>query len=82
MVLVVLIGIDDDAQMPDARIVEGIELKFNARIGDLDVRGRRRRAATEALALGRGGIDQPQISVPAVMKVRVGESSLCCWNVG
>ena len=42
--------------MPDARIVEGIELKFNALVGDLDERGRRRWAATEALALGRGGI--------------------------
>ncbi len=42
--------------MLDARIVEGIELKFNALVGDLDELGRHRWAATEALALGRGGI--------------------------
>ncbi|MEY4179968.1 MAG: hypothetical protein RLY70_3542, partial [Planctomycetota bacterium] len=42
--------------MPDARIIEGIELKFNALDGDLDERGRRRWAATEAMALGRGGM--------------------------
>ena len=42
--------------MPDAEIVEGIETKFNALAGDLDERGRRRWAATEAIALGRGGI--------------------------
>jgi len=54
--LVVWVGIDHDAEMLDARIVEGIELKFNALVGDLDERGKRRWAATEALALGRGGI--------------------------
>ena len=42
--------------MPDAEIIEGIELKFNALVGDLDERGRRRWAATEAMALGWGGI--------------------------
>lgn len=42
--------------MPDAQIIEGIELKFNALVGDLDERGRRRWAATEAMAFGRGGI--------------------------
>jgi len=42
--------------MPDAQIVEGIELKFNALVGDLDERGKRRWAAAEAIALGRGGI--------------------------
>lgn len=42
--------------MPDAQIVEGIELKFNALVGDLDERGKRRWAATEAMALGYGGI--------------------------
>ena len=42
--------------MPDAQIIEGIELKFNALAGDLDERGRRRWAATEAMAIGRGGV--------------------------
>lgn len=42
--------------MPDAEIIEGIEYKFNSLVGDLDERGRRRWAATEALALGWGGI--------------------------
>ena len=42
--------------MPDAQIVEGIELKFNSLVGDLDERGKRRWAAAEAMALGRGGI--------------------------
>lgn len=42
--------------MLDAQIVEGIEEKFNALAGDLDERGRRRWAASEAMALGRGGI--------------------------
>ncbi len=42
--------------MPDAKIIEGIELKFSTLIGDLDERGRRRWAATEAMALGWGGI--------------------------
>ena len=42
--------------MPDAQIIEGIERKFNALAGDLDERGRRRWAATEAMAIGRGGV--------------------------
>lgn len=42
--------------MPDAQIVEGIESKFNSLVGDLDERGKRRWAAAEAMALGRGGI--------------------------
>jgi hypothetical protein len=42
--------------MPDAQIVEGIETKFNALVGDLDERGKRRWAAAEAMTLGRGGI--------------------------
>jgi len=42
--------------MPDAEIIEGIESKFNALVGDLDERGCRRWAAAEAIALGRGGI--------------------------
>lgn len=42
--------------MLDAHIVEGIEAKFNALVGDLDERGKRRWAATEAIALGRGGV--------------------------
>ena len=42
--------------MPDAKVVEGIRLKYYALVGDLDERGRRRWAATEAIALGRGGI--------------------------
>ena len=42
--------------MPDAQIVEGIEAKFNALVGDLDERGKRRWAAAEAIAIGYGGI--------------------------
>ena len=42
--------------MPDAKIVEGLERKFIALAGDLDERGRRRWAASEAIALGYGGI--------------------------
>lgn len=42
--------------MPDATVVEGIRLKYDALVEDLDERGRRRWAATEAIALGRGGI--------------------------
>lgn len=42
--------------MPDAIVVEGIRLKYDALVEDLDERGRRRWAATEAIALGRGGI--------------------------
>ena len=42
--------------MPDASVVEGLRLKYSALVDDLDERGRRRWAATEAMALGRGGI--------------------------
>lgn len=42
--------------MPDAQVIERIELKFNSLVGDLDERGVRRWAATEAMALGYGGI--------------------------
>lgn len=42
--------------MPSASAIALIESKFNALVGDLDERGRRRWAATEAMALGRGGI--------------------------
>ena len=42
--------------MQDARVIEGLECKFNALVGDLDERGRRRWAATEAMALGYGGV--------------------------
>ena len=42
--------------MQNAQVIDGLELKFNALVGDLDERGRRRWAATEAMALGYGGI--------------------------
>jgi len=42
--------------MQDAEVIYGLELKFNSLVGDLDERGRRRWAATEAMALGYGGI--------------------------
>lgn len=42
--------------MPDANVVGWIRGKYTALIGDLDERGRRRWAATEARSLGRGGI--------------------------
>jgi hypothetical protein len=42
--------------MQDAQVIDGLESKFNALVGDLDERGRRRWAATEAMALGYGGI--------------------------
>lgn len=42
--------------MHDASIVQAIEGKFLALLDDLDERGRRRFAAVEARALGRGGI--------------------------
>jgi len=42
--------------MPDAAVVNGIYQKWIALIDDLDERGRRRWAATEAMAIGRGGI--------------------------
>jgi hypothetical protein len=42
--------------MHDAQVIDGLELKFNSLVGDLDERGRRRWAATEAMALGYGGV--------------------------
>ena len=42
--------------MPDANVVKWIREKYTALIGDLDERGRRRWAATEARSLGRGGV--------------------------
>ena len=42
--------------MPDENVVAGIRSKFGLLGNDLDERGRRRWAATEALSLGRGGI--------------------------
>jgi hypothetical protein len=42
--------------MQDATTIEAIRHKFCALAGDLDERGRRRWAAVEARALGRGGI--------------------------
>jgi len=42
--------------MPDATIVNGVRRKYNALVEDLDERGRRRWAATEAESLGYGGI--------------------------
>ncbi len=42
--------------MPDANVVKWIREKYTALIGDLDERGRRRWAATEARSLGHGGI--------------------------
>jgi transposase len=42
--------------MPEANVVEWIRRKFQAIVPDLDERGRRRWAATEARSLGRGGI--------------------------
>jgi Rhodopirellula transposase DDE domain len=42
--------------MPDARVIEWIRSKFHMLVQDLDERGRRRWAATEAVSLGRGGI--------------------------
>jgi len=42
--------------MPDEKVVAWIRSKFILLGSDLDERGRRRWAATEALSLGRGGI--------------------------
>ena len=42
--------------MPNAQIVETLRTKYLALVNDLDERGRRRWAATEAMAIGRGGI--------------------------
>src|SRR5271157_3958610 len=42
--------------MQDATIIDGIRVKYSELLDDLDERGRRRWAAVEARALGRGGI--------------------------
>lgn len=42
--------------MPNSRIVEKLGYKFNSLVGNLDERGRRRWAASEAMELGYGGI--------------------------
>ncbi len=42
--------------MPNAQTVETIRVKYLALSNDLDERGRRRWAATEAMAIGHGGI--------------------------
>ena len=42
--------------MPDAKIVDRIRKKYNALVEDLDERGRRRWAASEAESIGYGGI--------------------------
>jgi transposase len=42
--------------MPDASVVKGLQMKYAALVNDLDERGRRRWAATEAISIGRGGI--------------------------
>ena len=42
--------------MQDAAVIESIRRKFDDLADDLDERGRRRWAAVEARALGRGGI--------------------------
>lgn len=42
--------------MPDAQVVEWIREKYEAIVGDLDERGRRRWAAAEARSLGWGGV--------------------------
>jgi hypothetical protein len=42
--------------MPDANVVEWTREKYDAFVGDLDERARRRWAAAEARSLGRGGI--------------------------
>lgn len=44
------------AYMPDAQVVEWIREKYEAIVGDLDERGRRRWAAAEARSLGWGGV--------------------------
>jgi transposase len=42
--------------MPEENVVAWLRSKFGLLVNDLDERGRRRWAATEALSLGRGGI--------------------------
>ena len=42
--------------MPDATLVDGIYQKWTSLVDDLDERGRRRWAATEAIAIGRSGV--------------------------
>jgi hypothetical protein len=44
----------DTLHLPNAKVVEGFQLKYHPLVGDLAARGRRRWAATEAMALGRG----------------------------
>ena len=51
-----ILGLRHDSRMPDARVIEWIRQKFVNIAQDLDERGRRRWAASEALSLGRGGI--------------------------
>ncbi len=41
--------------MADATLVDGLRSKYHALVDDLDERGKRRWAATEAVAIGRGG---------------------------
>jgi hypothetical protein len=72
---------DQDIRMLDARIVEGIELKFNSLVGDLDERGRRRWAAAEAMALGRGGISAVAMATGISDRtIRTGIQELRCEN--
>lgn len=67
--------------MPDARIVEGIELKFNSLVGDLDERGKRRWAAAEAMALGRGGVAAVAMATGLSDRtIRTGIKELRCEN--
>jgi Rhodopirellula transposase DDE domain len=67
--------------MPDAAIIEGIETKFNALAGDLDERGRRRWAASEAMALGRGGIVTVSMATGLSDRtIRTGIKELGCEN--
>ena len=55
--------------MPDATIVKGIRRKYNALVEDLDERGRRRWAATEAESIGYGGI--VAVAQPVVVDVNL-----------
>ena len=48
--------IDDTSRHAGRKDCKRNSAKYNALVGDLDERGRRRWAATEAIALGRGGI--------------------------
>jgi transposase len=51
-----ILEIRHDSRMPEARVIEWIRQKFVNIAQDLDERGRRRWAASEAISLGRGGI--------------------------